>query len=638
MSLQSFGFFGFLLVVAAVYLHLPQRWQSAFLLAASWVFYALAMPSMLPVTIAIAVFTYLCGRGMTAREGARKTAFLRIGVVGLLAILAFFKYNGAFASDGGWQAVAMPLGISFYSFAAISYLIDAARGDCEVEKNFIDCALFLNFFATVTQGPICRAGALLPQFKKEHRFAAARTVRALRLMALGLFKLVAVSDVLGLLVDEVFPNYRSYGGPMLVLAAVFYTFQLYFNFSGYSEVARAVGLLLGLELPENFKTPFFATNFSGFWSRWHISFSSWLQDYLFMPLAWADVSGLTGGKISRLPAEFCVFTVFFVSGFWHGNTLPFVVWGLLQASYRLGEELLHRRLGKPKKKAPARVLWVKRAGVFVLWCVSMVFFRVGSSPAAAPLTVGDAFAYLGRCFMGWGPARFASELYAAASGGFYANAIMVAAYSYMALVPIVQPPVIRLCTTKKERLIRMPYQKGSVSKTTKILFPIVVTMLAGLVAPASVALVGFLMFGNLLRECGVLNALSETAQNVLANLITIVLGLTVAGQMTADKFVRPDTLLILALGLVAFIFDTAGGVFFAKLLNLFLPEGKKINPMIGAAGISAFPMSGRVVNQMGLAEDNQNFLLMYSISVNVSGQIASVIAGGLILTLMSSCV
>lgn len=266
MSLQSFGFFGFLLVVAAVYLHLPQRWQSAFLLAASWVFYALAMPSMLPVTIAIAVFTYLCGRGMTAREGARKTAFLRIGVIGLLAILAFFKYNGAFASDGGWQAVAMPLGISFYSFAAISYLIDAARGDCEVEKNFIDCALFLNFFATVTQGPICRAGALLPQLKKEHRFDAARTVRALRLMALGLFKLVAVSDVLGLLVDEVFPNYRSYGGPMLVLAAVFYTFQLYFNFSGYSEVARAVGLLLGLELPENFKTPFFATNFSGFWT------------------------------------------------------------------------------------------------------------------------------------------------------------------------------------------------------------------------------------------------------------------------------------------------------------------------------------------------------------------------------------
>ena len=217
----------------------------------------------------------------------------------------------------------------------------------------------------------------------------------------------------------------------------------------------------------------------------------------------------------------------------------------------------------------------------------------------------------------------------------YLGAIMVAAYSYMALVPIVQPPVIRLLTTQKERRIRMPYEKGNVTQLTKILFPVVVTVVAGLVAPASVALVGFLMFGNLLRECGVLNSLSETAQNVLANLITLLLGLTVAGQMTADKFVRPDTLLIMALGLVAFIFDTAGGVLFAKLLNLFLPEGKKLNPMIGAAGISAFPMSGRVVNQMGLAEDNQNFLLMYSISVNVSGQIASVLAGGLILSLMA---
>ena len=216
----------------------------------------------------------------------------------------------------------------------------------------------------------------------------------------------------------------------------------------------------------------------------------------------------------------------------------------------------------------------------------------------------------------------------------YLGAIMVAAYSYMALVPIVQPPIIRLCTTRKERLIRMPYKTGNVSKLTKILFPVVVTIISGIVAPTSVALVGFLMFGNLIRECGVLNSLSETAQTVLANLITIVLGLTVAGQMTADQFVRPDTLLILALGLVAFVMDTAGGVLFAKLLNLFLPADKKVNPMIGAAGISAFPMSGRVVNQLALKEDNQNFLLMYSISVNVSGQIASVIAGGLILTLM----
>lgn len=204
----------------------------------------------------------------------------------------------------------------------------------------------------------------------------------------------------------------------------------------------------------------------------------------------------------------------------------------------------------------------------------------------------------------------------------------------MALVPIIQPPVIKLLTTKKERLIRMPYQEKSVSKTTKILFPIIITMITGIVSPRSVALIGFLMFGNLLRECGVLDSLSETAQKVLSNLVTILLGITIATKMQAEYFLTTDTLLIIGLGLVAFIFDTAGGVIIAKLINLFLPKDKKINPMIGAAGISAFPMSARVVHKMGLKEDPQNFLLMHSIGVNVSGQIASVIAGGLLLTLL----
>jgi sodium ion-translocating decarboxylase beta subunit len=214
----------------------------------------------------------------------------------------------------------------------------------------------------------------------------------------------------------------------------------------------------------------------------------------------------------------------------------------------------------------------------------------------------------------------------------YIGAIIVAAYSYMALVPIVQPPVIRAITTKKERLIRMPYEQKNVSKTTRILFPIVITMITGIVSPRSVALIGFLMFGNLIRECGVLGSLSETAQNVLANLVTLLLGITIATKMQAEQFLNPQTLLIMALGLVAFIFDTFGGVMFAKFLNLFLKN--KINPMIGASGISAFPMSARVVHKMGLAEDNQNFLLMHSIGVNVSGQIASVIAGGLILNFL----
>lgn len=214
----------------------------------------------------------------------------------------------------------------------------------------------------------------------------------------------------------------------------------------------------------------------------------------------------------------------------------------------------------------------------------------------------------------------------------YMGAIIVAAYSYMALVPIVQPPVIRALTTSKERKIRMEYNQRDIPRYVRILFPILVTAIAGLIAPRSVALVGFLMFGNLLRECGVLNSLSETAQNSLANIITILLGIVVAQGMVADKFLAPETLVIMGLGLIAFVMDTAGGVLFAKLLNLFLK--KKINPMIGAAGISAFPMSARVVHQMGLKEDPHNFLLMHAAGANVAGQIASVIAGGLVIRMI----
>ena len=218
-------------------------------------------------------------------------------------------------------------------------------------------------------------------------------------------------------------------------------------------------------------------------------------------------------------------------------------------------------------------------------------------------------------------------------GSQYMGAIAVAAYSYMALVPIIQPMAIRLVTTKKERQIRMPYNPQSVSRTTKILFPIIVTLISGLIAPDSVALVGFLMFGNLIRECGKLETLSQTAQGPLANLITIFLGITIAFQMQADQFLNWGTLLIMALGLVAFIFDTIGGVVFAKVLNLFLPKDKKINPMVGGAGISAFPMSARVIQKMALKEDNQNHLLMHAVGANVAGQIGSVVAGGIILSL-----
>lgn len=210
--------------------------------------------------------------------------------------------------------------------------------------------------------------------------------------------------------------------------------------------------------------------------------------------------------------------------------------------------------------------------------------------------------------------------------------ITVAAYSYMSLVPIIQPPVIRALTSREERMIRMDYKQVNVPKIIEILFPIVITVIAGIIAPISVALVGALMFGNLIRACGVLERLSNTAQNELANLVTIVLGITIGSTMTADAFLKKETMMIMGMGLIAFVFDTAGGVLFAKVLNLFLKN--KVNPMVGAAGISAFPMSARVIQKMAQKEDPTNFILMQSISANVAGQLGSIVAGGLILALV----
>ena len=262
-------------------------------------------------------------------------------------------------------------------------------------------------------------------------------------------------------------------------------------------------------------------------------------------------------------------------------------------------------------------------GIFFTFCLASIFFNLNEAASIGIIGAAD------------GPTAIVVAMDLLGEDSAITAAIMVAAYSYMALVPVIQPPIIKLMTTKEERLIRMPYKPKEVSKAVRILFPIVIIIVAGLIAPDSIDLIGFLMFGNLIRECGVLDSLSETAQKVLANLVTIFLGITVATQMTADKFLRPATLLILGLGLFAFIFDTVGGILVAKIINLFSKKNK-INPMIGAAGISAFPMAGRVVHKMGLKEDPQNFLLMHSIGVNVSGQIASVVAGGLIMSFARS--
>ncbi|MBQ4049205.1 MAG: sodium ion-translocating decarboxylase subunit beta [Clostridia bacterium] len=256
-------------------------------------------------------------------------------------------------------------------------------------------------------------------------------------------------------------------------------------------------------------------------------------------------------------------------------------------------------------------------GIFATVIIASLFFPIADAAAIGIIGAAD------------GPT---SILVANTLNSQFLGPIMVVAYSYMALVPIIQPPVVKMITTKKERMIRMPYNPKSVTRLTKILFPIVVTMVAGIIAPKSLALVGFLMFGNLIRECGVLGTLSDTAQNTLANLITLLLGITIAASMRAEQFIKWETLLIMGLGIFAFVFDTVFGVLFCKLMNIF--SKNKINPMVGAAGISAFPMAARTVQKMGLKEDPTNHLLMHAIGANVSGQIASAIIGGLIIGLV----
>ncbi len=288
----------------------------------------------------------------------------------------------------------------------------------------------------------------------------------------------------------------------------------------------------------------------------------------------------------------------------------------------------------PLLKDPSMIFFGAAAqfGIFATFLVSLVLI-----PIVLPATAGDEslILRLASAIGIIGAADGPTTLYVANHFDLkdYMAPISVAAYSYMSLVPVIQPPVIKALTTKNERMIRMNYNEERASKVALILFPIIVTAIAGIIVPMSAPLVGSLMFGNLIRECGVLERLSKTAQNELANLVTILLGITIGGTMVAENFLRLDTLLIMGLGLFAFVFDTAGGVLFAKLLNVFRKE--KINPMVGAAGISAFPMSARVIQKLAKEEDPYNFILMQSISANVSGQLGSIVAGGMVITLVT---
>lgn len=435
-SFQSAHFFLFLPLVTAVYFLLPQKARRFWLLFTSYYFYFFSAPSYLPVLMGGTLYTYIIGLllGRLQNKAAKNTTFW-LGIIGLVGTLSLFKYSSFYGSVFGagfpqdYFITAKAMGISFYTFTALGYLIDTWRGDCKPERNFLSFALFLGFFANITSGPITRAGDMLPQINNTaKRFSAQNTADALRLMLVGFFKKLAVADMLGVYVDTVYTPglLGEYRGFTLLLAAVLFMLQLYFDFSGYTDIALGAAQMVGITLPPNFKNPYFATNFSGFWQRWHISLSNWLQDYIFTPLVWSrwtEKLPLIGKKITKPPVLTSLAIVFLLSGIWHGDTASYAVWGALMAAYRIGEELLHRHLGKPQKKPPLQLRVAKNAAVLALWCFSLVFFRVGMMGSDGH--VGDAFAAIAHAVQGFSLTGTWQVLYNAFANAFFNKPFIV---------------------------------------------------------------------------------------------------------------------------------------------------------------------------------------------------------------------
>lgn len=430
MSFQTVHFLLFLPVAVAVFFLVPKRARRGWLLFASYYFYLFVAPKYLPVLLCGTLFTYAAGRLIgRAKSGRVRHGWLAVGVLGCVGALCLFKYSQplvaalGFDTENYYFVSAAAVGISYYTFSAIGYLIDVAREEIPAEKNLLTYALFLSFFPSVVQGPINRAGDLIPQLvDTDTKLDWQNIVDGLRGMAIGFFKKLAVADTIAVFVRAVYASPNDYSGLTLTVAAVGFALQLYFDFSGYSDIALSVAQMLGIRLPQNFNNPYFATNFSGFWARWHMSLSNWLQDYIFTPLVWSrwtEKLPIIGKRVQKPPVLSSISAVFLISGLWHGNTWCFVVWGALQAVYRIGEELLHRWVGKPKKNLKLAPRMGKTAVVLVLWIESLVFFAVGMYTKGG--TVADALGMLGRQFASFSPGQAALDIYNAVLSGMFPN-------------------------------------------------------------------------------------------------------------------------------------------------------------------------------------------------------------------------
>ena len=441
MQFSSFSYLIFILILSIIYFTAPKKIQNITLLIGSITFYIantklltnFSIEKIIPFSVLVfsVIFTYFMAIKIDSAKLKIKKKYLFFAISVCVIVLCFFKYSNfiipTLLNFTGLNALNLPLGISFYTFASIGYLIDVYRKDVEAEKNIIVYANFVCFFATIISGPICRAGKIIPQLKKEHSFNYINTTKNMRITLIGYFKQIAIANVLALFCNQVFENLSEYSGFILTITMLVYSLQLYFEFSGYSDIALASAGILGIEIPQNFKTPYFTTNFSAFWSRWHISLSNWLQDYIFMPLVWGGWHKkipVLNKVIKGQPILISLFLVFFISGFWHGNTLPFVFWGILQAVYRIGEELMHR-VKKPIKKPKLNIRILKTSFVYILWSVSLVFFRIGLVESA---TINDGVNIIFSPFFISSKNGLWNDIVNVISTSFYSNNAMVLLY------------------------------------------------------------------------------------------------------------------------------------------------------------------------------------------------------------------
>lgn len=429
MALNSFLFIMFLAVVVVVYYVLPPRFRNSFLLLASYVFYIWTAWYYAVLLLCSTLLSFFLTRAMDKQdESKRRKLLLLVSIVVPLLVLCLFKYYnfatapisvalGLVAKPSEAFRLLLPIGISFYTFQVIGYNVDVYNRKVAYERNFIRYALFVSFFPTITAGPISRANELLPQFQETHSWNYAETVEGLQRFLTGAFKKVVVADGLSVIVDAVYNHITAYKGGMLVIAAILFSVQLYCDFSGYTDMAVGVARMLGFRVRENFSAPYLATNFSGFWQRWHMSLTSWLTDYVFIPLVWSRWwNKIFFGKQwdEHKPHVLAnLLIVFLISGLWHGSTINFLIWGLLHGLLRVGEELINRGKKKEKRSDNRFMRTLKRCGVFLGATVTLVFFRANS--------LSDAIYFFGNLWAKGSWTSIGKQLLAAADPSGFTN-------------------------------------------------------------------------------------------------------------------------------------------------------------------------------------------------------------------------